>query len=83
MESNGPRARFGPGRTTVDGDAALSDREREVLGLLVEGKSNAEIADLLFISTRTARAHVSAVLHKLGVATRVEAVADAHRRGLV
>jgi DNA-binding CsgD family transcriptional regulator len=75
--------RLGPRRATVDGEEALSDREREVLALMVEGKSNAEIAAVLFISTRTARAHVSNVLHKLGVATRVEAVADAHRRGLV
>jgi DNA-binding CsgD family transcriptional regulator len=77
------QVRLGPGRTTVDGDEALSDREREVLALLAEGKSNAEIAEELFITTRTARAHVSAVLRKLNVATRVEAVADAHRRGLV
>jgi DNA-binding CsgD family transcriptional regulator len=77
------QVRLGPRRTTVDGDEALSDREQEVLRLLVDGKSNPEIAEALFIGTRTARSHVSNILRKLGVASRIEAVADAHRRGLV
>jgi excisionase family DNA binding protein len=58
---------------------ALSPREREVLRLLVEGRSNAEIADVLFISVRTARAHVASILAKLGVSTRAAAVAQAFR----
>jgi DNA-binding CsgD family transcriptional regulator len=77
------QVRLGPGRKTVDGDEPLSEREREVLALLVEGRTNPEIGEALFISPRTARAHVSNLLRKLGVSSRVEAVADAHRRGLV
>ncbi len=74
--------RLGPGRTTIDGDEPLSTRERQVLGLLVDGKTNLEIAELLFISRHTATAHVSGLLRKLGAASRVEAVSEAHRRGL-
>jgi DNA-binding CsgD family transcriptional regulator len=58
---------------------AVTPREREVLRLLVEGRSNAEIAEALFISVRTARAHVASILAKLGVSTRAAAVAQAFR----
>jgi DNA-binding CsgD family transcriptional regulator/tetratricopeptide (TPR) repeat protein len=75
--------RLGPGRASVDGDAALSARELEVLGLLVAGRSNPEIAAELVISPHTARAHVSNILEKLGASSRTEAVALAHRRGLL
>jgi DNA-binding CsgD family transcriptional regulator len=61
----------------------LTGREREVLGLLVDGRSNRQIADLLFISQNTAGVHVSNILGKLGVASRGEAAALAHRQGLV
>lgn len=74
---------LGPGRTTVDGDAPLSDRELEVLRLLADGRSNPEIAAALSISRHTARAHVSNILRKLDATTRAEAVAAAHRRGVV
>lgn len=53
----------------------ITPREVEVLGLLREGFSNAEIARLLGISTHTAKAHVAALLAKLDVADRAEAVA--------
>jgi NarL family two-component system response regulator LiaR len=72
----------GPGRTTIDGDEALSSREREVLHLMVDGKNNPEIATALHISRRTAAAHVSNILRKLDATSRVEAVVEAHRRGL-
>jgi DNA-binding CsgD family transcriptional regulator len=75
--------RVGPGRTTVDGREPLSRRELEVLGLVVEGKNNPDIAEQLFISRRTAAAHVSSILRKLGASSRVEAVSEAYRRGLV
>ena len=62
---------------------ALSAREREVLRLLVEGASDSEIADRLFISRHTASKHVAAILDKLGAPNRTTAVAIAYRRGLV
>ena len=56
--------RLGPARTTIDGDEALSVRELEVLRLVAIGKSNPDIAETLFISRRTAAAHVSNILRK-------------------
>jgi NarL family two-component system response regulator LiaR len=61
----------------------LTPREREVLALLVEGKTNNEIAEGLTISPATAAAHVSNILSKLGVSNRSEAVALAFRNKLV
>jgi DNA-binding NarL/FixJ family response regulator len=61
----------------------LSPRELEVLKLLTVGKSNAEIADALFISTGTTRTHVANILAKLDARSRTEAAAIAHRDGLI
>ena len=61
----------------------LTAREREVLILVADGRSNGEIADELFITRKTASVHVSHILSKLGVSTRVQAAAVAHRRGLI
>jgi ATP/maltotriose-dependent transcriptional regulator MalT len=61
----------------------LTDREFEVLRLVAAGKSNREIAGELFISAKTASVHVSNILAKLGVPSRGEAAAAAHRLHLV
>ena len=57
----------------------LTAREFEVLRLVAAGRSNREIAAELFISAKTASVHVSNILGKLGVASRGEAAATAHR----
>jgi predicted ATPase/DNA-binding CsgD family transcriptional regulator len=64
-------------------DHGLTPREREVLRLMVEGRSNPEIAYALFISPRTAETHVTHILAKLDVTSRAEAAAHAVRAGLV
>jgi predicted ATPase/DNA-binding CsgD family transcriptional regulator len=70
-------------RTTSErDDRHLTPRERDVLRLMVEGRSNPEIADALFISPRTAETHVTHILAKLGVTSRAEAAAHAVRVGL-
>jgi NarL family two-component system response regulator LiaR len=61
----------------------LTQREKEVLTLLVEGLSNPEIAERLTVSRSTARAHVSSILMKLGVSNRGEAITLALRNKLV
>ena len=60
----------------------LTEREREVLGLLAQGLSNKAIAKQLFISERTARTHVSSILAKLELASRTQAALWAIREGL-
>jgi NarL family two-component system response regulator LiaR len=61
----------------------LTDREREVLALLVEGRSNAEIAAELIVSVAAAKYHVSSILSKLGAANRTEAAALALQHKLL
>jgi DNA-binding NarL/FixJ family response regulator len=61
----------------------LTPREREVLGLLAEGFGNKAIAARLSVTERTVKFHVGAILEKLGVASRTEAVTAGLRRGLI
>lgn len=72
-------------RSEADGDAGgvLTPREREVLALIAEGRSNREIAEALYIAQKTAAVHVSNILAKTGTASRTEAATWAIRNGLV
>jgi DNA-binding NarL/FixJ family response regulator len=88
LDDLGRRARLGHAAGT-DGAAArpgrlagLTSREREVLGLILAGRSNREIGAALFIAPKTASVHVSNILAKLGAASRTEAAAIAHDEGL-
>jgi NarL family two-component system response regulator LiaR len=73
------RIKTGPVKPGAD----LSQREQEVLALIVEGLSNEEIAERLVISPATARHHVSACIQKLGASNRAQASAMAVKLGLV
>jgi DNA-binding NarL/FixJ family response regulator len=73
-----PRASRGSGRL-----AELTEREREVLVLVGNGRSNGEIAATLFIAEQTVKTHVGKVLAKIGARDRVQAVIFAYDAGLV
>ncbi len=96
--ANAIRAAFS-GRSTLSPEAAraliqatrpskqawvdLTERERQVLGLVVQGQSNQQIADAMIISLATVKAHISNILSKLGVSSRAEAIAFAIKHKLV
>ena len=61
----------------------LTNREKEVLDLIAQGKSNQEIAEDLFITLKTVKTHVSNILAKLGVEDRTQAAIYAFKHGLV
>ncbi|BDZ45524.1 helix-turn-helix transcriptional regulator [Naasia aerilata] len=61
------------------GDLGITEREQQVLALVAQGMSNADIARALFISPKTASVHVSSILRKLGASTRTEAAYLAQR----
>jgi len=63
--------------------ASLTDREREMIGLLGEGLKNKHIAERLFISEATVRHHLTAIFANLGVTDRLELVIYAYQHGLV
>jgi DNA-binding CsgD family transcriptional regulator len=73
----------GPRRSTRLHPAGLTDRQAEMLALLADGLTNAEAADRLFISARTVEHHVAAIISKLGVRSREEAVEVALERRLL
>ena len=72
----------GPRASTRSNSAGLTRREAEVLALVAAGLSNGEIADRLYLTPKTVGHHVSAVLAKLGVASRAEAALAAARLGI-
>ena len=71
-------------RTTASANllTGLTDREREVLVLIGQGRSNSEIASMLFIAEQTVKTHVGKVLAKIGARDRVQAVIFAYDTGL-
>ncbi len=72
-----------PVRAAQGDPARLTAREKEILALVADGRSNGEIGKQLFISTKTVSVHVSNILGKLGAAGRTEAAAIARRDGLL
>ena len=78
------RLRLQPiGSNHEERDVALSERELEVLRLIVAGHDNAAIASTLIISPHTVKNHVASIFAKLAVANRLQASVQALRRGLV
>jgi DNA-binding NarL/FixJ family response regulator len=72
----------GPDPAALRALDALSERERQVLALVADGLTNDQVADRLVIGTATVKSHVSAILTKLGVRDRTQAVVLAYRAGL-
>ncbi|MDX6496482.1 MAG: hypothetical protein QOE17_2468, partial [Gaiellales bacterium] len=72
----------GPRQATLENPANLTGRELDVLALVAEGLSNAQIAKRLFLSRRTVDHHVSQILRKLGVPSRARAIVEATRLGI-
>ena len=72
-----------PSQKISDIKNQLTEREYEVLKLLVQGKSNAEIAENLIVSVHTAKAHVCSILQKLCVDDRVQAAVKAIKENIV
>jgi DNA-binding CsgD family transcriptional regulator/tetratricopeptide (TPR) repeat protein len=83
LRERGLRVPRGPRPSTAADPTGLTSRQHEVLLLLADGLSNADIAARLTLSAKTVDHHVSAVLGKLGVPTRGQATAAARRRGLL
>ena len=77
-----PVRRAEGGRPEAAADLGLTRRECDVLRLIVEGRTDQEIADALYLSRRTVTSYVTAILGKLGVPSRSAAAAEAVRRGL-
>jgi class 3 adenylate cyclase/DNA-binding CsgD family transcriptional regulator/tetratricopeptide (TPR) repeat protein len=81
-EAPSPTAPSAPSPPREPATLGLTARELDVLRLVAAGRTNPQIAETLYISRKTAGHHVSSILTKLGVATRVEAAGVAHRLGL-
>jgi NarL family two-component system response regulator LiaR len=80
---SGPSGAAGAAPETALLYASLSEREREVLGLIADGLSNAQIAERLVIGERTVKSHVTNILSKLHVADRTQAAVYAWREGII
>jgi DNA-binding NarL/FixJ family response regulator len=82
-EGPGTPVAAAPAVPSVEAELGLTRREVEVLRLVALGLTNREVATTLFISEKTAGVHVSNILRKLDLRSRVEASAYAHRLGLL
>ena len=69
-----PRARTAPGLDWPGRTEGLSDRESEILALITQGKSNAEVAALTYLSPNTIKSYIRTIYRKIGVASRTQAV---------
>ena len=78
-----PEVEASPKASPSKPSAALTQREQEILALLAQGKTNQEIADLLYIAAGTVRVHVHSVLHKLEARDRTQAVIIALQKQLL
>jgi DNA-binding NarL/FixJ family response regulator len=77
-------SRFAPTRSRTPADLdRLTDRETEVFGLIIRGRSNSEISEQLFIGDSTVKTHVARVLMKLGIRDRAQAVIYGYETGMV
>lgn len=84
VRKNSTKIDSDPGNKTVSKDVyGLTDRELEVLALIVEGMNNIQIAKKLYITLSTAKAHVHSILQKLYVSNRTQATIQAVKEGLV
>jgi DNA-binding NarL/FixJ family response regulator len=72
-----------PGGGTEDLYEALTDREKQVLRIVAEGKSNKEVAELLGISVKTAMSHREHVMEKLGLHSRTDLIRFALKKGVI
>jgi DNA-binding NarL/FixJ family response regulator len=76
------RSRTGP-EPAADTAGPLTPRERAVLALVAEGRTNRQVGEALYISEKTVSVHLSRVMAKLGAAGRTDAVAIGYERGLI
>lgn len=83
VEHLGQQGTGAPGERADGGATSLTRKEREVLARLAEGRSNREIAELLFVTPATVKTHLGHIYAKLGVGTRQEATARAVAIGLL
>jgi DNA-binding NarL/FixJ family response regulator len=78
-----PEIGVGPRAATRRNPAGLTGRELQVLELVADGLRNSDIAARLFLASKTVDHHVSSIIRKLGVRTRVEAASYAVRTGII
>jgi DNA-binding NarL/FixJ family response regulator len=81
ISSPAPRARSTPGLEWPGRQEGLTDREAEVLALITQGRSNAEVAALTYLSPNTVKSYIRTIYRKIGVASRTQAVLWGVRNG--